>query len=468
MKSNFKYIPVPVILILLQSCFVAKNYERENDIVNEKFYRTDLVSQDSMSIASLSWKEIFTDGKLQEYINKGLENNLDIRIALQNIEAAEAYVKQGKAAFFPTLNGNASYTHSTSSLNTQTASFFGGERQYVNLYEISGSLSWEADIWGKIRSNKRAYMAGYLQSVSAHQAVKSELVASIASAYYQLLAYDEQKMIAEETIANREQSVETIRALKDAGNVTEVAVKQTEAQLLNAKSLLLDINNNIRLLENTFCILLGESPHEVPRGKLEKQEISAELTVGVPVQLLSNRPDVMAAEYGLIRDFELTNLARSNFYPSVRLTANGGIQSIDFDDLFSANSLFASIVGSLAQPILNGRQIRTQYEVSRTQQETALLNYKKTILNASKEVSDALYSYRTNDEKIGLKQQEYEAYKQAIEYSEELQVYGMANYLEVLTARENALNAQLSIVNTEFGRLNTAVQLYMALGGGWK
>ncbi len=464
----FKYIVIIGVLASLQSCFVAKEYNRSGEVVNEKYFRTSEVAQDSLSMANLSWKEIFTDDKLAQYIDKALSNNLDIRIALQNIEAAQAYVKQGNAGFFPTLTGNASYSHSTQSLNTQFGQLAGGNRQYLNQYEISGNLSWEADIWGKIRSNKRAFAASYLQSVSAHQAVKSQLVASVASTYYQLLAFDEQKRIAEETITNRESSLETIIALKDAGNVTEVAVKQTEAQLFNAKALLLDIENNIKLLENTFCILLSEPPHEIERGKLEDQKIAAELKVGVPVQLLSNRPDVMVAEYSLIQSFELTNVARSNFYPSIRLTANGGIQSIDFEDLFSANSLFASIVGSLTQPILNGRQIRTQYEVSRAQQEAALLNYKQTILNASKEVSDALYTYQTNDKKIGLKQQEYEAYNQAIEYSEELQVYGLANYLEVLTARENALNAQLSVVNTEFGRLNAIVMLYKALGGGWR
>jgi outer membrane protein TolC len=186
------------------------------------------------------------------------------------------------------------------------------------------------------------------------------------------------------------------------------------------------------------------------------------------VQLLSNRPDVMAAEYGLINAFELTNVARSNFYPSINLTVGGGIQSMDFSKLFSAGSLFANLVGSLVQPIINRRQIKTQYEVSKAQQEAALLSYKQTVLVASREVSDALYTYRANDEKIKLKQQEYEAYNQATIYSEELQAYGMANYLNVLTARASALNAQLDVVNTQYGKLNAIVQLYLALGGGWR
>jgi multidrug efflux system outer membrane protein len=467
MKQTFKYIGLVGIAIFLQSCFAAKDYTRNISVVQEQYYRTDKISTDSLSMASLSWKEIFTDTKLVEHIDKALTNNLDIRMAMQNMEIANAYMKQGKSAYYPTLNGNLGYTYATPSLNSANGQML-DERTWAHQYEISAGLSWEADIWRKLRSSDRAAQATYLQSVSAHQAVKSNLVAAVASTYYQLLALDEQKRITEETIANRTESVETIKLLKDAGNVTEVAVKQTEAQLLNNQALLLDINNDIKLLENYMSILLGESPKSIERTSLDQQKINVALTTGVPVQLLSNRPDVMAAEYGLINAFELTNVARSNFYPSLRISANGGLQSIEFKDLFSANSLFASILGSLTQPILNGRQIKTQYEVRKAQQEIALLNYQDAILVASKEVSDALYTYKTNEEKVNLKQQEYEAYNQAINFSEELQVYGLANYLEVLTARQNALSAQLAVINTEYGKLNALVQLYRALGGGWR
>lgn len=462
-----KYIILLVSIFALQSCFVAKDYQRPNDIVNEQYFRTDNVQQDSLSIANLSWKDVFTDANLNQYIEQALDNNLDVRIALQNIEVAQAYLKQGKAAFFPTLNGNAAYSYSTPSLNSMSGQGL-ADREYFDQYELSANLSWEADIWGKIRSNKRAASATYLQTIAAHQAIKSNLVAGLASTYFQLLAMDQQKQLVLETIENREQSLETIIALKDAGSVTQVAVKQTEAQLISAKSMLLDIDNNIKLLENTFSILLGETPQNIERTSLESQEINVDLNIGIPIELLSNRPDVMAAEYALINSFELTNAARSNFYPSIRLTANGGLQSLDFDDFFNTNSLFASIIGSLTQPIFNGRQIRTQYEVSKAQQEAALLNYKQTILMASKDVSDALYTYNTNDQKSVLKQQEYEAYQEATLYSEELLNYGMANYLEVLTARENALNAQLNVINSNLGKLNAMVQIYKAVGGGWR
>lgn len=466
--KNSKYIILAIGLFAIQSCFVAKDYSRpEKEVVNEQFFRTDQISQDSLTMANLSWKEVFTDSQLSHYIETALSNNLDIRIAIQNVLTAEAYVKQGKAAYFPIINGNASYSYMNPSLNSSQGIGL-DKRQNLNQFELAANLSWEADIWGKIRSNERASTASYLQSVSAHQAVKSSLVAAVASTYYQLLALDEQIKITKETIATREKGLETIHALKDAGNVTEVAVKQTEAQLLNAKSLLLDLENNIKILENSFSILLAENPQAIERSNLDEQEINAELAVGIPIQLLSNRPDVRAAEYNLINAFELTNVARSSFYPSLRLSAGGGLQSMDFDKLFSANSLFASLLGSLTQPILNGRQIKTQYEVSLAQQEAALLNYKKSILNASREVSDALYSYETNSQKVLLKQQEYDAYAQAIDFSEELLNYGMANYLEVLTAQQNALNAQLNVTNSELAKLNALVELYRAVGGGWR
>lgn len=461
----YRVIPVVILALSMQSCFVAKSYKRP-EMIDERYFRTDQLSEDTLSMAGMSWKELFNDPILVQYIEKGLENNLDIRIALENIHAAEAYMKQGRMGYVPTLNIGGDYTHVVPSKNSPTGMMTGGGRNKIDQYQATADLSWELDVWGKIRSNKRATAAGYLQTVSAHQAVKTQLIATIASTYFQLLSLDEQQRITEETIDNRKSSLATIEALKDAGQVTEVAVQQTKAQLLNAQSLLLDIENNIKLTENTLSILLAENPKYIDRSTLDQQQLNTNLNIGLPIQLLSNRPDVRAAEFGLINAFELTNIARSNFYPSFRLTANGGFQSIDFDQLFNANSLFTNIIGSVAQPLLNGRQIRTQHEVSKANQEMAYLNYKKAILTASKEVSDALYTYESLTAKKGLKKQEYEAYSSATEYSEELLDNGMANYLEVLTARENALGAQLNLISTQLGQLNSLVQLYKALGGG--
>lgn len=321
-------------------------------------------------------------------------------------------------------------------------------------YELAGNLSWEADIWRKIRSNSRAFQASFLQTVAAHRAVKTRLIANIASTYYQLLALDEQIDVTKRTITTRKNGLETTKALKEAGTVNEVAVQQTEAQLYTAQAILVELKRQSRVLENSLSILLGEMP--------------TDLATGVPTQLLSNRPDVMEAEFQLRNAFELTNVARSSFYPSLTLSANGGLQSLDFDKLFNANSLFATLVGGLAQPIFNGRKVRTQYEVSQAQQEQARLGFKQSILIASKEVSDAIFSFETAEERIQIKQKEYKAYDLATEYSEELLDNGLANYVEVLRARENALNSSLDVINVKNNRLQSIIDLYEALGGGWQ
>ena len=247
-----------------------------------------------------------------------------------------------------------------------------------------------------------------------------------------------------------------------------MAVKQTEAQLHTARSLRVDLEKNVKLLENTLSILLGEEPHAIERSTLEGQQITARLQVGIPLHLLRNRPDVIAAEFNLVNAFELTNVARSNFYPSLTLSATTGLQSLELDKLFSVNSLFATVIGGITQPILNGRQIRTQHEVALSQQEQAYLRFRQSILNASREVSDAYYSYEAATETIGIKEQEFAAYDTATRYSEELLNSGFANYLEVLTARQNALNSQLDLINARFNRLSAVVDLYRALGGGWR
>ncbi len=464
MKKNsiYKIVILASLPFLLVSCFAAKNYERPQ-VVNEASYRTENLPQDTLSIATLSWKELFTDPLLQGYIEEGLKNNMDIRVALQQIRIAEAYVKQGKAGYFPSLNGNARYTHQELPAQNQF-----GNISSIDQYELSAGLSWEADIWGKIRSNERAAQAAYLQTVAAHQAVKSRLIANIASVYYQLLALDEQTRVTEETIATRSKGLETTQALKEAGNVTEVGVKQTEAQLYTAQGILIDLKNQARLLENAMSILLGSAPHEIARGSLENQDVSIDLKTGIPSQLLRNRPDVMAAEYSLMNAFELTNAARASFYPSLTLSATGGFQNIEIDKLFNANSLFATLIGGLTQPIFNKRQIRTQYEVSQAQQEQAYLDFRLAVITASKEVSDALYNFEAATEKIEVNQKEFEAYNLATDYSEELLDNGFANYLEVLNAQENALNSSLNLINTKNNQLQSIVDLYEALGGGWR
>lgn len=452
---------IPFILIFLPSCFTAKQYVRPDQVVEEAYFRTDELPRDSLSMAELSWQDLFNDRYLIGYIEEGLENNMDIRIALEQINAAEAYYRQGRAGWYPDLNVGLQGGRQWLSEN-------GAGGGSINQFELSGTLSWEADIWGRIRSSMRASEAAYLQTVAAHQAVKTELIANIASVYFQLLSLDEQKRITEETISNRESGLETTLALMDAGQVNAAGVKQTEAQLYTARAILIDIERGIKLLENTLSMLLGSEPREIPRGTLDDLQLSPDIEVGYPIQLLANRPDVMASEYNLIRSFELVNVARSNFYPSLTLSAGGGLQSTELDNLFSANSLFASIFGSLTQPIFNRRQIQTGYEVALSEQEQAYLRFRQSILNAGREVSDALYSYQAAEERMSVEAMELSAYEEALEYSEELLNNGMVNYLEVLTAQERTLNSQLNLASTRYERLDAVIELYRALGGGWQ
>ena len=467
MKNIFAY-KLSVLLLLaftLQSCFVAKNYDRPDLHEIDRLYRTDHVATDSALTAVLSWKELFTDPLLSEYIEEGLQNNLDIRIALQQIAAAESYMKQGKMGYLPSLDAKASMTHQELAPNSQFGSFFSGS---IEQFELTGNLSWEADIWGKIRSNQRATQASYLQSMAAHQAVKTRLISEIASNYYLLLALDKQHKITEETIENRKKSLQTIQALKEAGNVTQVAVDQTAAQLYNAQALLIDIEKNIFRTENAFAILLGKPATHIDRSYLGNQTLTRDLNIGLPAHLLANRPDVLAAEFRLMNTFELTNVAKSSFYPSLTLTGTGGLQSLEFKEWFSSGSLFATLVGGITQPIFNKRRIRTQYEVAKAQQEESLLNFKKTLLTAGQEVSNALYEYEAETKKYEFRQNEVESLRKAELNSEILLNNGFGTYLDLLTARQNALNAELNTIDNKLQQLQAVVELYRALGGGWK
>ena len=460
----YKIVTVVLVAGVMHSCFVAKNYERPQ-VKTDNLYRTEQALSDSTSLGNLSWDKLFTDPILQGHINKGLKNNLDIRIAMETINAANANMKQGKAGYFPTLGLGADWTHQILSRNSQFGRIL--EDRNVDQYQLTGNLSWEADIWGKIRSNKRAANASYLQTVAAQQAVQTQLISNIASTYFQLMALDAQLKVVDSTLVNRNESIETIKALKDAGNVNEVGVKQTEAQLYATQIIKEDLKNSILILENTMSILLGEAPRKIERSTFENQKVTADINLGIPAMALSKRPDVLAAEYNLISNFEMTNVAKSSFYPSLKVTATGGLQTVDLKEWFSANSLFANIVTGLTQPVFNQRQIKTRYEVAKANQQKAYLQFEQSLLTAGKEVSDALQQYNNETTKLSIRTQQVDALKKAADYSDELLTYGLVNYLEVLTAKDQALNTELNLIDNQYKQYNAVILLYKALGGGW-
>lgn len=461
MKKHYiiKSILLLAITTLLQSCFVAKEYQAPQ-VTTDKLFRTE--STDTTSLAMVSWDKLFTDAILQQHINEAIQNNLDLQIAIQNIAAAEATMKQGKAAYLPSITGNVTYTHQELSKNSQ----FGGLFSTLNSYELSTKLSWEADIWGKIRSTKRGTVAQYLQTNAAKQAVQTELIANVSSLYFQLLALDAQIVVVTNTMNNRTLSVDVIKALKEAGNVNEVAVKQTEAQKYATEIILKDLNYNRKITENAFSILLGKSSSDVKRSTFESQKIDANVSAGLPVYLLSKRPDVVSAELNFRSTFEQTNVARSYFYPSLTINATGGLQSLDLKEWFSTRSLFAMVITGLAQPIFMQRQNKTRLEVAKANQQKAYLQYEKAILVAGKEVSDALALYANETDKLVIRKNQLDALSTAASYSDELLQYGLVNYLEVLTAKDNALNTEINYIDNKYKQMNAVVQLYKALGGG--
>lgn len=466
MNKNYYILFFGLFTLAMQSCFVGKQYTREQALlVQPDMFRSELQPRDTGTIANIAWRDFFKDSVLNQYIQLALRENLDLKIAVHRIKTSQAYYLQAQSQFFPTVTAAPEILYNSQSLNSPAGQASGSRNELLQ-FGIPLSIGWEADIWGKISSAKRASQASLLQTTASAQAQQSLLISHVAKLYYQLLVLDAQYQILQTTIHTRTRSLATSQALKTAGILTEVAVQQSEALLWNAKSLSLNITNQITITENALCILFNQSPHALTRTRLDQQTIGHELLYGVPYDLLKNRPDVRAAEYQLISAFELSNVAAASFYPSLRITANTGLQSIDIDRLFSLKSLFVQTIASLTQPLWNKRQLKTQKEIALANQQIAYLQYRQSILRAAHEVSDALSIYQTQTQLMTLKKQEYNAYHLATTYSQELVNYGMANYLEVLRAQEYELNAQMSYLNAHFGQLNAVVELYSALGGG--
>ncbi|MEN6452645.1 MAG: TolC family protein [Prolixibacteraceae bacterium] len=446
---------------ILLSCNTSRQFSRET--VDTKGLYGDIVTSDSVSIADKPWQELFTDLHLQNLIREGLDNNLDLQVAVQRVLEAEAYFAQGKAAFFPSLSAQGAYAHVR---NPET--LYPAGPRHVDDYQLNMQASWEVDIWGKLRSSKKAAYANLLASEAGRKAVQTSLVSGIAGTYYGLLALDEQLEITRQTVENDKELVETMSILKESGQVTGAAVVQTEAVRYAAEVTLPDQAQAIRETENALCLMLGRTPGKIERGRLSNQQTPELVNTGIPSQLLDNRPDVMQAEYAVMSAFEMTRNARSYFYPALNITASAGLEAADLDDLLDADAFLLNVVGGLTAPIFNKRANKTRLEVAKAQQEEALLSFRNALLNAGQEVNNALGQFDTSDKKILLRQQQLDALEKSVSYTKELLHYGSATYTEVLNAQQSLLAAQLSNVNDHLEKLTSTVSLYRALGGGWK
>lgn len=465
--SSNKYILLLVTAALVSACSVTSKYERPTTLKTEQLYR-DQNSSDTTTIADMPWQSVFKDEKLNALIQKGLDQNLNLKNAIENIVQARASLRQSKLAYYPTLQLDASATHTKQSeaglnfpaginINTLTTT-----------YKLGLSTSWEADIWGKLSSSKRAALATYLATDAAKQAVQTQLISDIANNYFLLLAYDKQLKITEETLETRIKNVETIKDLKEGAIVTGAAVVQSEANQHAAEVLIPDLKQSIRETENAINILLGQTSGPIERGELGTQIIPENIAIGMPSQLLENRPDVRQAEFNFRVAFESTNLAKTYFYPSLTLTASGGFSNLELKDFFT-NSIFYSIIGGLTQPIFNQGKNKLRLTTAQSQQLQAYNNFQQSLLTAGQEVSNALYSYEMAVAKEDSRAKQIAALEKAVDYTEQLLEYSSAtNYTDVLTSQQNLLAAQLSGVNDNLQKLQAVVNLYRALGGGWK
>lgn len=466
-NSSNKYILMVIAVALLSACSITKKYERPAALSTDKLYR-DEASADTTTIADMPWQSVFKDEKLNALIQKGLDQNLNLKNAIENIVQARASLRQSKLAYYPTLQLDASATHTKQSeaglnfpaginINTLTTT-----------YKLGVSTSWEADIWGKLSSSKRAALASYLATDAAKQAIQTQLISDIANNYFMLLAYDKSLKITQETLESRIKNVETIKALKEGAIVTGAAVVQSEANQHAAEVLIPDLKQSIRETENALNILLGQAPGPIDRGELGTQVIPENIAVGVPSQLLENRPDVRQAEFNFRVAFESTNLAKTYFYPSLTLTASGGFSNLELKDFFT-NSIFYSIIGGLTQPIFNQGKNKLRLTTAQSQQLQAYNNFQQSLLTAGQEVSNALYSYQMAVEKEDSRKKQIEALEKAVDFTQQLLEYSSAtNYTDVLTSEQNLLAAQLSGINDNLQKLQAVVNLYRALGGGWK
>ncbi|MBJ6144720.1 efflux transporter outer membrane subunit [Hymenobacter sp. BT559] len=353
----------------------------------------------------------------------------------------------------------------TSTTTDQSTVVTGGA---AHQYLLGLSSSWEADVWGKLRSTRRAYAASVMQSEAYRRVVLTQLIADIADNYYSLLALDAQLEITRQTVKNRIQDVETMKLLLEGDVVTGAAVVQSEANRYAAEVTIPDLERNIREAENLLATLLGRTPGPIARGTLTGQDAPPELLTGVPGQLLRNRPDVQQAEYAFASNFEFTNAARTYFYPSFTITANGGLTTTTLTNLFSPNAIFASIVGGLAQPIFSQGLNRARLRRSEALQQEYLYTYQQTMFVAGQEVSNALFSYQSAADKKRIRAQQLAALNLSVDYTQELLRAGFANYTEVLQAQQSLLQAQLNSVNDELQQRQAVTDLYHALGGGWQ
>lgn len=461
-----------LLLISLGGCKVSKDIQKPPLLV-PGYFRNDTLQGDTTSISELRWNDFYTDKILQNLIDTALINNYDMQIALKKIELSQVMLKQVKWNNVPEITFNSAASSSRPSDNSITGlsiKQFGLASPHVEDYSANLSLSWEADIWGKIRNQKKSALASYLQTEEARKLIQTDLIAGISQGYYNLLMLDAQLDIAQRNVKLNDSTLSIIKLQYQAGQVTSLAVQQTEAQRQAAAQLIPQFEQNITIQENALKVLTGQLPDKIERNeKLLKISIGSNLSTGIPSVIVGRRPDVRAAELTLTISNANVGISKANLYPSLRITASGGINAFKASDWFNVPaSLFGLVSGSIAQPILNRNRLRSQYEIAKIERAQSVLVFKQSVLNAVGEISDALVSIEKLKVQRTIAAERVNTLKNATSNASLLFKNGLANYLEVIIAQGNVLQGELELASLKRAELNAVSNLYRSLGGGWK
>lgn len=455
MKMKFAYYTFILLwaVCLMTGCSIYKPYSRP-EVQTEGLYRDLEETKDTASIATLGWRNLFSDKNLQALIDKGLERNTDLRVAHTRVKAAEAVLMNARLSYLPSV------------VLTPDGSISGTEgAKAIKTYNLAASASWEIDLFGKVTNAKREALAALEGSRAYRQAVETQLIATIANSYYMLLMLDRQLIISEQTLITWKETEHSIEALKRAGKSNDAAVLQAKANRLALEASVVSIRKSIRETENVLSALLADTSHDIMRGALQKQQFPDTLSAGLPIQLLANRPDVRQAEWNLAQAYYATNAARSAFYPSLTLSGSIGWTNNVGGVVVNPGSWLFSAVGSLMQPLFNKGTNIANLRQAKARQEEALLLFQQSLLDAGKEVNNALTRWQSARIRMDYVNQQIMTLQEAVRKTELLMQHTSTNYLEVLTARQRLLEAELTQAQDKFEEIQGVIDLYHAVGG---
>ena len=445
---------------LLSSCGIYGKYERPEvnttGLVRDVTSNTDtLAVTDTTSFGNLPWRSVFTDPQLQALIEQGLAHNTDLLNAALNVKMVEAQLSVAKLAFVP------SFTFSPQG----TISSWDGSKA-TKTYSLPVNASWSIDLFGNLLNQKRSAQMALLATKDYQLVVKTNLIANIANAYYTLMMLDKQLEIVDNMTSLTKDTWDMMKLQKDLNMAKETSVQSAEANYYSVLAQAADLKRQIRETENSLSLLLGQPAQTIGRGKLEDQSLPTEFSTGVGIQMLNNRPDVHYAEMALAQCFYDVQTARSKFYPNISISASGAFTNNGGGGIVNPGKWLLSAVGSLVQPIFQNGQLIAGLKVAKAQQEQAYNTWQNAVLAAGSEVSNALVLYNSSDEKSKLEQKQIESLTKNVEYTKDLFSMGSSTYLEVITAQQLLLNAELSKVQDDFYKMQAVVNLYYALGGG--